>query len=44
MQDFNFDVSYMLIAFHCETHSDFEIVYMEVHLDESPSISLLFKL
>ena len=29
MQDFNFGVSYMLIAFNCKTHNDLETMYFK---------------
>jgi len=44
MQDFNFGVSYVLIAFNCKTHNDLGTVYIVFHLDETPFISLFFKL
>ena len=31
MQDFNFGVFYVLIAFNCKTHNDLEIVYVGFH-------------
>ena len=41
MQNFNFDVFYVLVAFNCKTHNDLETVYVGFHLDETPSLSLL---
>ena len=41
MQDFNFGVSYVLIAFNCKTRND---LYVGFHLDETLSIFLFFKL
>ena len=29
MQDFNFNVCYMLIAFNCKTHNDLETMYFK---------------
>ena len=43
MQDFNFDVSYMLIAFNCKTHNDLKIVYVRFDLDKTSFIFLFFK-
>ena len=41
MQNFNFGVFYVLIAFNCKTRND---LYVGFHLDETLSIFLFFKL